>query len=146
MEELKELEITAENFTEYFFDVRRHKPKAGQILAKFSAVAAFGPGQAKKDIIKLLLMDDKVHQAVQVMNRIHCAKFPDAYIVCREIAEDLLNGLTIREVENKEYEFVIEAFYYTNREYVPKNDPHWETIQVLDYDSDNKTFSSRIEI
>ena len=49
-------------------------------------------------------------------------------------------------VAKKEYEFVIEAFYYTNREYVPKGDPHWETIDIIKYDKNSKTFKVNIEI
>lgn len=141
----KEVEITAENFNDYFFDVRRHKPKPGQIMAKFQAVAAFGPGQPKKDIIQLLKID-KAYQATQVMNRIHCARVPDCYRICREIAEDLISGMSEAEVENKEYEFVLEACYYTNRECVPKNDLHWETLQLLQYDPDSGDFNVRIEL
>jgi hypothetical protein len=33
------VEITAENFDSYFFDVRKNGPKKGQVMAKFSAVA-----------------------------------------------------------------------------------------------------------
>lgn len=141
----EEVEITAENFTDYFFDVRRHKPQEGQIMAKFSAVAAFGPGQPKKDIISLL-KTDKVYQATQVMNKIHCARVPDCYRVCREIAEDLVDGMSEEEVEDKEYEFVLEACYYTNREYVPKNDPHWETLQVLQFNPESGDVTVKIEL
>ncbi|CAE7860226.1 dnaE [Symbiodinium microadriaticum] len=140
----EELEITSENFAQYFFDVRRHKPEQGQIMAKFSAVALFGPGQPKKDMIQLMLMD-KAYQAAAVMEKIHCARVPDCYRVPREIAEDLLSGMSVEEVENKDYEFVLEACYYTQKEYVPKDDPHWETLQLLQFDPDSGAMNNQFD-
>lgn len=136
--------ITSENFNEYFFDVRHHGPKAGQVLAKFTAVAVFGDGKEKWDIIRLLQID-KAYQAAQVMNKIHLAKLPDCYRVCREMCEDLLSGMSDEDVARKEYEYVLEAIYYTKREYVPKDDPHWETIQLLEYNPENNSFRVAID-
>jgi len=142
----EEIVIDTSNFGEYFFDVRQFKPEPGQIMAKFTAVAIFGEGQEKKDIINLL-KQNKAKQASAVMNRIHLAKEPDCYRVCAEICEDLfINGLTVEEVEEKEYEFVLEAIYYTQREHVPKDDPHWETLDVLSYDPETGEYASRIEL
>ena len=114
-------------------------------MAKFTSYALFGSGEQKRDIIKLLKMD-KAYQASQVMQRIHRAKAPDCYRVLREMCEDLLGGMSDEEVENKDYEFVLEAVFYTKKEYVPKKDPHWETLHVLQYDSVNNKFISNIEI
>lgn len=138
----EELIIDDTNFHEYFFDVRRHRPKEGQILAKFTAVAAFGNGPHKYDVIKLLQMD-KAKQAAAVMQKIHHARVPDCYRVCREMCEDLLSGMTDAEVAAKEYEYVFEAFYYTQREYVPA-DPHWDTIQIVEFNRDTGEFKSEI--
>lgn len=138
----EELIIDESNFDEYFFDVRTNKPKEGQILAKFSAIAVFGDGPHKHDVIKLLKMD-KAKQAAAVMNKIHHAKVPDCYRVCREICEDMMAGLSDVEIAAKEYEYVLEAFYYTKREYVP-NDSHWETIQILGFESESGEFKSDI--
>ena len=143
---MEEIVIDSSNFSEYFFDVRQHAPKSGQIMAKFTAVALFGEGAEKTDIINLL-QQDKAKQAASVMNRIHLAKEPDCYRVCAEICEDLfIHGLTVEEVQKKDYEFVLEAVYYTQREYIPKNDPHWETLDVLEYDEETGEYKSRIEI
>lgn len=139
------VEINTENFAQYFFDVRRHKPKPGQVMAKFTAVALFGAGPQKQDLIKLLQID-KAYQAAQVMHKIHLAKPPDCYRVCREICEDLISGMSVEDVENKEYEFVLEALFYTQKEHVPKGDPHWETLHVLKFDRENNTFKSTIEL
>jgi hypothetical protein len=145
-EQLEEIVIDKENFANYFFDVRNHAPKSGQIMAKFTAVALFGSGEEKNDIVKLLLTD-KARQAASVMNRIHLAKHPDCYRVCAEICEDIfIHGMTVDEVREKEYEFVLEAVYYTQREYVPEDDVHWETLDVLEYDQESGDYKSKIEL
>lgn len=140
-----ELVIDNSNFADYFFNVRDNRPQKGQVLAKFTAVAVFGEGREKTDIINLLVQD-KATQAAAVMQKIHSARVPDNYRLCAEIAEDLLVGLTVEHVQKKEYEFVLEALYYTQREYVPKGDPHWETIQLLEYDQETGEYRARIEI
>jgi len=137
--------IDESNFDEYFFDVRKHAPKAGQVLAKYRAVACFCDGQQKRDLIQLL-KEDKAKEAALVMRKIHFAKEPDCYRVCREMCEDLASGMSDEEVAAKEYEYVLEAFYYTQRECVPKNDPHWETIQLLEYNPESGGFSVRVEL
>ena len=140
-----EIQIDERNFHEYFFDVRRNRPKEGQILAKFTAIAEFVDGPHKRDVIKLLKMD-KAKQASAVMQKIHHAKEPDCYRVCREMCEDLISGLTDEEVAAKPYEFVLEAFYYTQREHVPTDDPHWSTIQLLEYDQESNGFKVQINL
>lgn len=141
----QEIEINNKNFSQYFFDVRKHGPKEGQVMAKFSAVAIFSEGPEKRDIIKIL-KKDKAQAAAMVMRKIHCAREPDCYRICREICEDLMSGMSDDDVAKKEHEFVIEAFYYTKKEYIPKGDPHWETIDIIKYDPESKTFKSNIEI
>ena len=144
MSENEQLVIDDSNFGEYFFDVRTHRPQAGQVMAKFMAVATFGAGPHKHDVIRLLKID-KAKEASMVMQKLHFAKTPDCYRVCREMCEDLANGMSDEEVADKEYEYVLEAFYYTKREYVPKDDPHWQTVQLLEYDPESGGFSVRIE-
>lgn len=141
----EQVEINNKNFASYFFDVRRHRPKQGQVMAKFSAVAIFADGPEKRDLIKVL-RKDKAVAAAQVMHKIHCARVPDCYRVCREMCEDMLAGMTDDEVAAKEYEFVLEAVYYTQKEYVPKHDPHWETLEVLNYDPESKTYKLTVEL
>lgn len=141
----EELVIDASNFAKYFFDVRRFGPQAGQIMAKFTAVAAFGDGPEKRDLIKILRMD-KAEAAAMVMKKIHCAREPDCYRVCREICDDLVSGMSEDEVAAKEYEYVLEAFYYTKREYLPEGDPHWETIDTVQFDPESNTFKVNIDL
>jgi hypothetical protein len=132
-----------ENFDEFFFDVRRHKPKPGQVMAKFTAVAQFVDSEPKKNIIQLLKID-KAFQAVQVMKKIHGAKEPDCYRICRAIAEDLLN-MPEEEVLKKPYEFVVEYLFYTQKEMVPLN-KHWSLVSLMKYDRENKTYVSDITL
>jgi hypothetical protein len=132
-------------FADQFFDVRRHKPNPGQVMSRFTAVADFVEGQAKKDVIGLLKID-KAYQAAQVMRKIHWAREPDCYRVLAEMCEDLAAGIPDKEVENKPYRFILEAFFYTDKKYVPKNDPHWDMIQLIEWDEEKKTFISKIEI
>lgn len=131
-----ELVIDETNFSEYFFDVRKHGPKAGQVMAKFIAIAEFIDGQGKKDIIYLLKIG-KVQQAAMVMKKIHGAKEPDCYRVCREICEDMLT-MTDEEVEAKVYEYTMELFFYTQKELVPREDVRWETIKLIDVEFDEE--------
>lgn len=140
-----ELEITQENFDQYFHDVRTSKPMPGHVMAVYRAVAQFCEGPHKRDVINLLQMD-KARQAAAVMRKIHMAREPDCYRICREMCEDLLTGMTVEEVEHKPYEFVLEAFYYTKKEHIPKNDPHWEAIQVMRWDPEKKTFMSEFDV
>lgn len=142
---MNELLIDETNFDEHFFDVRKHGPKAGQVLAKFRAVAKLIEGEEKKDIIKLLACG-KVQQAVMVVNKIHCAVIQDSYKVCREICEDLIETKDPEFVNKKPYSFVLESLYYTKKENVPTGDPHWETIPTLSYDDETKTFSCKIDL
>lgn len=139
-----EVQITQANFAEYFHDVRTSKPQKGQVMAKFSAVAEFVDGRGKRDIMTLL-KQDKAYQAAQVMRKIHGARVPDCYRLCREIAQDMLD-MTEAQVEMKVYEFPIELFFYTEKQYVPKNDPHWETINLVQFDPETGTYKSVIEI
>lgn len=125
-----EVVIDSSNFANYFFDVRKFGPKPGQIMARFSAIAVFGDGPEKMDLIKVL-RKGKAESAAQVMRKIHCAAEPDCYRVCREICEDLISGMTDDQVCKKEYSFLLEAFYYTKKDYVPKNDPNWEMIDLM---------------
>jgi hypothetical protein len=139
-----EVKITQDNFNQYFHDVRTSKPKKGQVMAKFSAIAEFIEGRGKRDIM-VLLKQDKAYQAAQVMRKIHGCKVPDCYRICREIAQDMLD-MSEDAVEKKVYEFPIELFFYTEKQYVPKHDPHWETINLLTIDPETGNLKSVIEI
>lgn len=138
----KELIIDDKNFHQYFKDVRLHKPEKDQVLARFRAVVIFSKGQHKRDVITLLKRD-KAQQAAAMMQRMHLARVPDCYRVCREICEDLISGMSDEDVLNKQHEYLLEALYYVKPEYVPKNDPHWELVNVVEYDEEKGEFKAR---
>lgn len=127
--------ITEENFGEYFFDVRMHKPQRGQVMARYTAVAEFIDGPMKQDIIGLLLKYNKAEAATKVLRKLGCATEKDSIRVCKEIVQDLMNGMTPEEVEKKPYEYTMEAFFYTKKEYVPIDDPHWSVISIANLDT-----------
>ena len=131
----EELIIDKNNFNQYFKDCRKNKPSKGDIMAKFTAVADFIEGQMKKDIIDLLAnKENKVHAAVQLFRKVGCATEKDAIRVCKEICQDLANGINSVEVELKPYKYTMESFYYTKKEYVPVDDPHWSIISLVNLD------------
>ena len=128
-----ELVINETNFKQYFRDCRQHQPERGDIVAKYIGSAEFIDGQMKKDVIDLLLNREKARAAVQVMQKLGFATYSEAIRICKEIANDLGNGMTETEVENKVYPYDIEMFFYTKKEYVP-TDPHWSIITLNNLD------------
>lgn len=127
--------IDESNFTQYFRDCRISRPEKGDVMARYCAVAEFVDGQMKKDIIDLLMNKDKAFAATQVMRKLGCANQKDAIKICRQVAEDLASGMTPDEVEKKAYEYELEVFYYTKKDYVPLNDPHWSIISIANLDT-----------
>lgn len=131
----QELVIDESNFAQYFKDCRNSRPEKGDIMAKFTAIAEFVDGRMKKDIIELLSnKDNKVNAAIQVMRKLGCATEKDAIRICKEICQDLSSGMKIEEVEAKAYKYQMETFYYTKKEFVPIDDPHWSLIGLLNLD------------
>lgn len=131
---MNELVINESNFEEYFKDCRKHKPQKGDIMARYTACAEFIDGRMKCDIIDLLHNYDKANAAVQVMRKLGCATEQDSIRICKEVCQDLLSGMTLKEVEQKVYKYVLEVFYYTKKEYVPLGDPHWSIISINNLD------------
>ena len=127
---MNDLVINEKNFEEYFFDARKNAPQKGQVMAKYIAIAELVEGTLKKDLINLLKLD-KAAAAVSVLSKLGGAKYQDAVKICLEISNDLLSGLSEDEILAKPYKFTLEHFFYTQKDYVPKGDPHWETIDLL---------------
>jgi hypothetical protein len=125
--------IDENNFDEYFFDVRTHKPKQGQVMARYAATAEFVDGMMKKNIIELL-KKDKAIAATQVLRKLGYATEKDSVRLCREICVDMLSGMTDEQIEQKNYKYVIEIFYYTEQKNIPLNDPHWSVISIRNLD------------
>lgn len=131
---MEEIIINEENFNQYFRDVRISRPERGDIMAKWMGRAEFVHGDMKKNIIDLLYNKEKALAATQVMMKLGHATQKDAVKVCKEICQDLDSGMSFEEVENKSYAYDIEMFFYTKKEYVPKDDPHWCVIGIENLD------------
>lgn len=129
----QELVIDQSNFDQYFRDCRKSKPERGDVIARYIAIAELGEGQLKSDLVDLL-HKDKVNAAIQVMRKLGLSSEQTAVKTCREICSDLLSGMSKEEVKSKNYEFVLESFFYTKKEYVPTDDPHWSIISIKNLD------------
>lgn len=127
----EQLEITDENFHEYFHDVRKCSPQKGEVMVCYSNSAEFIDGFEKKQMIGLLQLGDKAQAAAQVMRKLLFASELDAYRVPSAMIEDLISGMSEEEVAKKPYDYTIEMFFYTKPEYIPENDPHWKQITIL---------------
>lgn len=130
----EELIIDESNFEEYFFDVRKQGPKKGQVMAVYTAIAQLVEGNLKRDLIYLLSCTSKVKESIILLRKIGLANEEDAIRVCREITQDLKNGLPAVEIEAKPYEYKLQAFYYANHEHVPKDDIHWSFVELKNLD------------
>jgi hypothetical protein len=130
----EEMVIDEKNFDQYFFDIRTNKPKKGQIMARYCAMATFEKCNEKENIIDLISKTDKVLPAAQVMRKLLFASESDSIKVLKEMAKDYLETKDRDYVLNKPYKYKIEMFFYTELKYMPKNDPHWSTISILNLD------------
>src|SRR5438105_1641757 len=117
---------------EVFFDVRCNRPKKGQILALYTAMAEFISGPEKQNIIDLLKNTEKAIAVSQVMKKLICASELDSFRVPIAIAEDILKGLTDKEILDKIYKFKMEMYFYALPQDIPVDDPHWSTISLVD--------------
>ena len=90
-EEEKEKEellvITEENFDQYFFDVRRHEPQRGQVMACYTAKAEFLDGMEKRNIMSMLQGDGKIEAVMQIMRKLLHANEKDSIRIPREMSE-----------------------------------------------------------
>ena len=144
----EEIEITEDNFEEYFFDVRMNEPQRGQILARYMTKAEFVDGFMKRNVIELLSTHKNAgNTAPQVMRKLGLALEEDSIRICREIAEDLMGGMSEDEVAEKAYPFTLECFFYAEKENVPVDDPHWDIVSINNLDKfleENEVESSDI--
>lgn len=129
----KDLIIDETNFDQYFFDVRKNKPKPGQVLACYEAEADFVEGNLKKDIVHLLMTNNKGSDlSVRLMQKLAGATKDSAISVVKEMMSDLLSGVSSSDVAKKNYSFHCQYFFYTDRDYIPQNDPHWWSTSLID--------------
>ena len=142
---MEELQITEENFSKYFRDIRQSKFEKGDIIAQYSAMAEFIDGGEKRQIISLLKdTENKMEATAQVMRKLLFSSEVDAYRVPRMMAEDLLSGMTVDECAKKPYKYTLEMFFYSKPENVPKNDPHWSIISIVNTDQYDDAIKSKI--
>jgi hypothetical protein len=124
--------IDETNFHEYFFPVKEYKSKKGQVLACFTAIAELVNDFPKDQIVKMLLTNVKGGELVpKVLRNICNATEKESLRLAKAIAQDLAAGMAVAAVLNKPYEYHMEIYYWTNEECVPKDDPHWFTIKML---------------
>jgi uncharacterized protein YfcZ (UPF0381/DUF406 family) len=129
-QEVEELVIDESNFSEYFREVSKSKPQKDDIIATYRAKAKFVEGDIKKNVINLLQIDGNVNSAVKVMQKLAGATSTESIKVLKEISQDYLNGMSFEEIEKKEYDYIVEFFYYCKKEHIPNDDPHWSTIHI----------------
>ena len=129
----KELIIDENNFSDYFKDVSvNHKPNKGEIIACYITRAKFGAGDLKSDVISS--MKENVFSTIKILQKIAKARYLDSIIILKQMLSDKLSGMSDREIEDKEYEYIAEFFYYTKKEYVPTDDPRWSTLKIHNVD------------
>jgi hypothetical protein len=138
----EEPEINENNFGEYFKDIRVSSMGPGEVIAQYRASAEFVEGNEKRQIISLLRnTENKMEATAQVMRKLLFASEIDAYRIPRMMAEDMLSGLSEDDVAEKPYKYTLEMFFYAKPEHIPKEDPHWSSISVLN----SGTIFSKIE-
>lgn len=123
--------IDENNFKNYFKDIRNNAIQKGEIIAKYTSFAEFVDGNEKKQILNLIKNTDKMNATTQVMRKLLFASEIDAIKIPREMAEDLSIGMSDEEVLKKPYKYKLEMFFYTKPENVPKEDPHWSAISII---------------
>jgi len=127
----EEIEITEDNFEEYFFDIRMHSPKEGQVIARYNAIAELIDGPEKRQLLNLLRVKNKAIPATQVLRKLLCCSYEDSISLAKEMIEDLLSGMEEKEILEKPYKYNLEMHFYTDKENIPRNDPHWSTMSVV---------------
>jgi hypothetical protein len=130
-----EVVINETNFDQYFFDIRKHKPQRGQVIARYAAVAHFVDGQLKRNVIDVLRgMENGGATAVKVLKKMGGASDRHSMKLAREMTQDLISGMTVDQVAAKEYPYDVEFFWYTEKKHIPTNDPHWSCISIRNLD------------
>ena len=82
-------------------------------------------------MIELLKQQNTSRAVVATMKKLCYAKEPDNFRVPQAMCKDLLSGMTEEQITAKPYEYVMELFYYTKPQYVPKNDPNWSIVDIV---------------
>lgn len=124
--------IDESNFNQYFREIKNTTPEKDEILVAYRATASLIAGDLKREIISLLIENDEgANIAVNKMQKFAHASEREAIKVVKNICEDIYLGMREEQVLMKDYLFILERFFYTKKQYVPVNDPHWEVIKIL---------------
>src|SRR5689334_5208828 len=104
-----DLVIDETNFSQYFHDVRNRRPQPGEVMARYSAMAEFVDDQLKRDVVYLLVNHNKGgDSAHKVMRKLAGATEAESIRLLKEMAMDLLGGLSEDEVCEKPYPYKCE--------------------------------------
>jgi hypothetical protein len=127
----EDLVIDEENFLDYFRPVENGPPKEGEILANFKSMAELHDGEIKREIVRLLSTEDiGAKMAIQVMEKLCKADKRWATRVITQICSDIYHGMNLEDVYKRKYEFMVHMSFYTKKEYVPKDNKHWSTLEL----------------
>lgn len=127
-----DLVIDESNFDQYFFDIKKIGPKRGQILARYTAMAELTDKFPKGAVVDMLVRNPKAPELVPKVLTNMCHLIPkEAMRVAIEMAHDLSKGMSEKDVIEKTYKVQIEMFFWTKPEYIPKDDPHWNCIEII---------------
>jgi len=120
---------------EVFFPVETHRPRKGQVIACYTAMAELVDGEDKRAILDMLHRPGASVLSAQKFMRKRChATESDSTRVLKAMLRDLQSGTTFEEVAAKPYKFTVELFYYTEPQNIPEDDPHWIQITLLNSD------------
>lgn len=125
---MSEVEITSENFHEFFKLASENKPQPGDCLAIFKANAEFVDGQLKEDVVTKLMESKFGCQAsIQILVKHAGMQYKEALRVVKEMVKDLMET-SKEDVLKKPYKFIYETSYFTKKQYVPKDNPNWQLV------------------
>jgi hypothetical protein len=145
MNEEPDIIVSDEDWGKYFFHVRLNKPKKGQIIARYTAMADMIEGFEKKNIINMLKNTDQVVPVTQAMTRCLNATELESYRVPRRMVQDMIDGMTEEQVYQKPYRYQMEMLYYAFPEHIPQNDPHWSAVSISNLEDAIAMRDPRIE-
>lgn len=132
---MSELVIDETNFHVFFREVERNRPEKGDVMVVYRSMADFCSGDLKEQVVEALF-EEKIGptKAIKLMKRFGKTSNREALRVVKNVFMDLYNGMSKNMVIAKTYEFMIEIYYYTKEEFIPKDDKKWEIIKIANLD------------
>ena len=132
---MSELVIDESNFDQYFRDTKKSKPQRGDVMAVYRAMAELTAGNLKEQIVDALCSEDiGANKAIQLAVKLGQANRKEATKLIKQICSDLYAGMQKSFVIAKSYKYIFEMFFYTKKEYVPKDNAHWEVVMIKNLD------------